>query len=50
MRELIPRQADVKSGVPRREKGSRAPEGRREGSEAPKEEERTNVFFFSKIP
>ena len=45
MRELIPRQVDKKSEVPKEEKGVRLLK-QRQRSGILKEKERTNIFFF----
>ena len=45
MRELIPRQVDKKSEVPKEEKGVRLSK-QRQRSGILKEKERTNIFFF----
>ena len=45
MRELIPRQVDKKSEVPKEEKGVRLLK-QRQRSGILKEKERTNMFFF----
>ena len=45
MRELIPRQVDKKSEVPKEEKGVRLLK-QRQRSGIFKEKERTNIFFF----